>query len=545
MNKFKPVITTFALATTLLCSFSTWALNLRASVTKTTVSKDEVIQLKITADEKLDSDSINLDVLSDDFYVSRPSFGSSVNIINGKRSDSSIWTVAIAPQKIGTLTIPSFKVNNAATAPITLNVSMNAQAPSSDDILEVRTKLDKKELYPNESTVFNARIIVKVDPRRLQNVNLTKPSAPGMQLQPLADPKQSQAVLNGVEVLVIDQSFRVTANNSGDFTIQAPTLTGLVNYGNGRGNSHIVTLSGQSKQVPIKVLPIPEDYHGPWLPTSNLQLSQHWQLDNQQSVTNQSVTIDAGDSITRTITLTAADLTSEQLPNLSISSPNAFRVYSDKPSFTPNDDGSVTMTTKQVLIAKKSGEYALPSVKVQWWNSQTKQPKISEVSGLNVTVNPGDTTEKAQLPQPPITETKDPLPPQHKDNGYWPILTAVFAILWIISTILWIRATQRNATQNTQTKPPKNKAATTNLKEQLICAIKNRDVIKAQTIFDAWIKNAAISDVDSNKIRKQIKDMSQALVGKSSTPWEHTELISSIKNVKNQNHKQHDDLARL
>lgn len=207
-------------------SFSSWALNVTASVNKTKVSKDEVIQLKIVADQKLDGNKVDFSSLSKDFYLGRPNFSSSVNILNGTRTDSSIWTVAIAPQRIGKLTIPSFDVNGVATSPITLNVTIDEQTPTTKDMIEVRTQLSKSELYPKESALLDTRIIVKVDPRLLQNPNLTSPEAPGLDIEAVGEPKQYQAVLDGMEVMIIDQSYRVTAIDSGNFAIKAPTLTG-------------------------------------------------------------------------------------------------------------------------------------------------------------------------------------------------------------------------------------------------------------------------------------------------------------------------------
>ncbi|MPW35992.1 BatD family protein [Vibrio sp. B1Z05] len=552
MIKFKSVISTFALTTGLLCSFSSWALNVTASVSKTTVTKDEIIQLKVAADEKLDSDSINLNVLSDNFYVSRPSFGSSVNIMNGKRTDSSVWTVSIAPRKTGTLTIPAFNIENAKTAPITLKVTENAQTPDTKDLIEVRTKLDRKELYPNESTTLNTRIIVKVDPRLLQNPNLTPPKASGLQLKALAEPKQYQAVVDGVEVLIIDQAFRVTGTTSGEFTINAPTLSGAVRYGNRQGSSHIISLDDKPKQIAIKVLPIPDNYHGQWLPTSKLDLSQNWQLDNNKTINSQSVTIDAGDSLTRTISLTAVGLTSAQLPNLTIENPDAFRVYSEKPSFVENDDGSVTMNTKQVLIAKQSGEYTLPDVTVQWWNSITKQAQTSHVDGLNIKVNPGDNPETLPAPTPTtrppmnldanLTEHPQNMDTHTNDNKLWQLLTALFAVLWLFSTIMWLRARQYNST-------PKQPSYTSHiegdLQRQLIKAIQQGDSIKAQDILERWLKAEDIKQKDTIAIKAQITLMNQSLIGKESKEWDSSTLIKMIKNAESNGINKENDLARL
>ncbi|GAD80171.1 BatD family protein [Vibrio ezurae] len=550
MIKFKSVITSLAFTAGLLCSFSSWALNITASVNKTTVTKDEIIQLKVSADEKLDSDSIDLNTLSDDFYVSRPSFGSSVNIMNGKRTDSSVWTVSIAPRKTGTLTIPAFTIKEAKTSPISLTVTANAQAPKTKDLIEIRTKLDRKELYPNESTILNTRIIVKVDPRLLQNPSLTPPKATGLQLDPLAEPKQYQAVVNGVESLIIEQAFRVTGKASGDFTINAPTLSGVVRYGNRQGNSHLISLDDKPQQVAIKILPIPENYHGQWLPTSKLELSQHWQLDNNKPVTKTSVTINAGDSLTRTINVTAAGLTSAQLPNLTIENPDAFRVYNEKPSFVENDNGSISMNLKQVLIAKHSGEYTLPDVTLQWWNSRTKQAQTSHVDGLNVIVKPGDNPEVAVAqPQsiPPSNANNNAKNPSsnmdtHINSGIWPTLTAIFAGLWLLSTIMWLRARKQTSTpEQVSIKSEMND----NLKAQLIKIVQQGDSIKAQAILERWLKTEDVKQDDIKMIREQITIMNQALIGKEPNDWDCSELIKLIKNARCNEIRKDSYLAKL
>ncbi|WP_239670879.1 BatD family protein [Vibrio variabilis] len=390
--KLKHLCTNIAVALlSITSSFAAMALNVTASVTKTNVSKDEVIQLKIAADEKLDGSKVNFDALSDDFFMGRPSFSSSVNILNGTRRDSSVWTIAIAPQRLGKLTIPSFDVDGVTTAPITLTVTMDDQTPTADELIEVRTQIGKAELYPKESTTLDVRIIVKVDPRMLQNPALSDPIASGLDITALGEPKQYQAVMDGVEVLIVDQSYRVTATQSGDYTIIAPTLRGGVLYGSQRGGStKILNLDGKAPEVDISVLPVPEDYNGIWLPTPSLKASQTWTRDNGESITANSVTMQTGDALTRTLTVTAQGVSAEQMPELSIRNPTAFRVYPEKPSFTENANGSVTMTLKQVLIAKSPQIAALPSVDIQWWDTKSKQAATTTLKGLEVEITAGE-----------------------------------------------------------------------------------------------------------------------------------------------------------
>ncbi len=62
----------FVLMASLLTSFSVFAQSLQASVNKTQVAKNEVINLRIMADTELGSDAINFDALKDDsFWVNR------------------------------------------------------------------------------------------------------------------------------------------------------------------------------------------------------------------------------------------------------------------------------------------------------------------------------------------------------------------------------------------------------------------------------------------------------------------------------------------
>ncbi|OIN24235.1 BatD family protein [Vibrio barjaei] len=525
-------------------SFSSWALNVTASVNKTKVSKDEVIQLKIVADQKLDGNKVDFSSLSKDFYLGRPNFSSSVNILNGTRTDSSIWTVAIAPQRIGKLTIPSFDVNGVATSPITLNVTIDEQTPTTKDMIEVRTQLSKSELYPKESALLDTRIIVKVDPRLLQNPNLTSPEAPGLDIEAVGEPKQYQAVLDGMEVMIIDQSYRVTAIDSGNFAIKAPTLTGGVLYGNNRsGTTKILTLDTNSPTVDLKVDPVPEGYTDSWLPTSKLSLSQTWKLDSGKNVETKSVSIASGDSLTRTITLTATGLTSAQLPNISVSNPDAFRVYSEKPSFKSNDDGSVTMITKQVLIAQHGGDFTLPAVKINWWDSVNKKPAQTELEGLNVSVTANEVINAVS----PVSSTTSSLPGRTivKDSGSWPYIAGLLAALWVFSSAMWYRTSKANQNQIND-KSPMSSINNASIKENLIAAIKNRDPIATQTAYRSWKRTISLSEEDDALLRNEIAKMNSAIIGSDKDViWDDKTALKLIGKAKVQQPQAGSALAQL
>ncbi|MCE7631027.1 BatD family protein, partial [Vibrio fluvialis] len=194
------------LSTLLMCivSLSAQAANFYASVSKNKVAKNEVFQLTVVSDQKASGDDIDFSVLDKDFFMSRPSFSSSVNIINGSRSNRSEWTVSLAANRLGVVTIPSFELNGARTQPIALQVTQDEQAPNSDDLVEVRSQLSRSTLYPSESALFKARLIIKADPRRLQDPKIAPPSVDGMELKAASEPNQYQTVMDGIQVTVVD-----------------------------------------------------------------------------------------------------------------------------------------------------------------------------------------------------------------------------------------------------------------------------------------------------------------------------------------------------
>lgn len=396
---------------------------------------------------------------------------------------------------------------------------MDDQTPTADELIEVRTQIGKAELYPKESTTLDARIIVKVDPRMLQNPSLSDPIASGLDITAIGEPKQYQAVMDGVEVLIVDQSYRVTAKQSGDYTIVAPTLRGGVLYGSQRGGStKILNLDAKAPEVALSVLPIPEDYNGIWLPTPSLKASQTWMLDNGESITSDSVTIQTGNALTRILSVTAEGVSAEQMPELTIRNPDAFRVYPEKPNFTDNGDGSVTMTLKQVLIAKSPQVVTLPSVDIQWWDTKSKQAARTTLDGLEVEI----TQSEDSFAVSPASTTPPPYSVVVHDSGIWPWLTALFAALWLAFMGLWIKEKRRSTSSVTTSSKPQTSKST------LIQAVKAGDAIAAHAQFEQLCKEARFSQASISAVKQELNAMGKSALGQQSTDWDNRQLLTLI-----------------
>ncbi|NUW70105.1 BatD family protein [Vibrio coralliilyticus] len=503
------------------------AANVWATVSKNKVVKNEVFQLRVVVDEKVSSDDIDFSALEKDFYVGRPSFGSSINIVNGDRSTRSEWNLTLAAQTLGVANIPAFTVSGASSKPIAIQVTMDTDEPKVSDLVELRSSLDKTTLYPNESASLRTRLIIKADPRRLQSPNVIPPQVDGLTLAQIGEPKQYQSVLGGVEVTVLDQAYRVTANQPGEYTLQGAAFKGSVVYGNDRtGTTKLISVDTPAKIFAIKVEDKPAGYSGVWLPTSELKLTQTWVAANGEPIPS-STTHQAkvGDSITREVTLDIEGLSSDRFPNLKISYPQGIRVYEEKPQFTQLENGFTRMTLKQVLIPQQTGDVQLSEINLNWWDSQNKQQKTAHLDGIALAVSPGESLNI------PVPASQYSAPAEVKtvtvsDPGFWPYLTALFALLWVITTALLFR--KRNTSVQNQQKP----IAPLDTSGRLISALEEQDHFKAQHCATEWLQEAQISDKALlADIQNELDEMQKSRFSQQETGWNASKLLKLIKKV--------------
>ncbi len=520
------------LSTLLMCliSVSAQAATVYASVSKNKVVKNEVFQLTVVSDQKASGDDLDFSALDQDFFMSRPSFSSSMNIINGSRSNRSEWTVSLAANRLGVVTIPSFELHGAKTQPIAIQVTQDEQAPSSDDLVEVRSQLSRSTLYPNESALFKARLIIKADPRRLQDPKIAPPTIDGMELKAASEPNQYQTVMDGIQVTIVDQDFRITASQAGDFTLTEPSLQGALIYGSSyNGGTRILPLKTTPKTYTIHVEPKPADYQGTWLPTSQLTLREQW-LDSQgQPITGNRYATKVGDSITREVTVQVTGLTQEQLPNIHLTYPDSVRVYDEKPQFATLDNGDVTMTLKQVLIPRQTGDITLPKVAMQWWDTVTKAQKTASADGLTLNVaagEPSTVTASTPLPAAPAQVQTVTV----NDAGFWPYLTALFALLWLLTLgLAWRWKSSPNVTQQAPVSP-----ADLSAYAQLQQALKNDDGIAISRALTVWMQQVTLTDAETAQLTLALHELNQARYSAQPSTYRSSELKRVVKAIEQQ-----------
>ena len=518
-----------ALISYLLLSSNAMAATLLAVVNSNQVTQAEVFQLRIIFDEKVDSDSIDFKSLETDFFLGQPSFASSLNYTNSKRSSTSEWSIALKAKSIGKTIIPAFHIDGANSQPIEIIVSVDTDLPSQNELVEIQSQLSRTTLYPDESAELRTRLIIKADIRRLQNPNFFAPAIEannlGISVEEQGKAKQYKRLINGVEVTVFDQVFLITAEKAGNYTLNSLGFSATVVHGNNR--------TGTTKLIPIEIIPEqfqlvvkekPTEFSEQWIPTSALNFTQRWlDANGQPLATDAELSINVGDSMTRELTLMIHGLKPERFPKFETQYPSALRQYAEKPQYSQLTDGNYQMTVKQVLIAQKTGTFTLPAIPLEWWNTTSDSKEISTLKGRSIAIEANDAPITPAIISPP---SKEPPVVIEYDRSYWPYLTALFALLWLI-TLTWHIKTRMASLSKVKlaTLPVESTAA-------LLCAVTQQDIAKVQHLAMQWLQQQAPKDQKlADKIKRELVVMNSSLYSGLAAQWDNTMLIKMIQQL--------------
>lgn len=495
----KQPISRFIVVITALCALLATPASfaqIYATVSKNRLTQNELFQLRIVSDKKVSGNQLDLSVLDNDFQIlGRPSFGTSLNIINGTRTTRSEWNINIAAKHTGVITLPAFTIDGESSQPIALQVVKDATLPNNQDLVSITTHFDELTLYPKQSTIMHVELVIKADTRGLQDPQITPPSAQGVQLESAAEPIQSQQIINGIQSTVVKQDFRITALKPGSFSVTEPQFAGQLLYSGYNGDTRIVPLQTKAQTFTISVMDKPSQYQGVWLPTSYLNLTQQWQDSAGKVLSGDHQQTMVGDPLTRIITLVVRGVSQEQVPTITVDYPSSLRVYSEKPAYQALDNGDLSVTVKQVLIPNQSGDISIPGVTLNWWDTKAQTERKSILSSLTLQVakQPGSAPALATPPViaanpkencPVVTSAVD-----SENSKAWRYLTFTFATLWLATLLVWF---YRNSGKTTAKSEPGEKP--TELFSALQQAIKDNDGFKVNALMTEWVKQRPLTE---------------------------------------------------
>jgi len=529
-----------------------------ASVDANPVMSNESIVLTVIADDSVERDDLDTSALLTDFIIARTEVSSQTSMVNFTTTRTTQWQIVLIPRKRGDLTIPSLSIDGHQSQPINIQVIEQGSAGSTQqqDIF-VDTQLSSNDVYVQQLVTLTVKLHIGV---QLQRGSLSEPSLTGATIEQIGKDQESDGIVNGKRYRIIERTYAITPEQSGELTLTTPMFSGDVMVQSRRrsgflsfGETKPVNVLGDKLTLTVRPIPpsFPVDANNSWLPSELLTLHQEWQPVSAEGKSEFKV----GEPITRTITLTAAGLGKAQLPKIIMDAPAGLKIYPDQAELHSNLSKERLISQKIqnfALVASHAGEYTLPKITIAWWNTVTNKYQQAILPEQTITIKPNpdapqpikDTVVNTPIVTPKSLATTPKIAPVIIEKASY--LQWLFLALWLLTCLAWIFHVKhiKQASTSPIKKPAK---AVNNHYLALMAACKQNNAEQALNLVLPWLNNissqqnnseistlsAAISIINNDAFTCAIDDVQQHLYGKASADnsWVGDKLLSAIQQV--------------
>ena len=476
------------------------ALKITASVNQNPVVQGSSFILEIRANESISASDWDSSALLANFVVGRTSTNSQSYNINGTKSHVTTFTTVLMARKIGAYIIPAFTIDGATTQPINVNVISSSTASSrglNNRNIELKVNVSNETIYVGQQFIYTTTLYIAQN-TKMKSGNLTEPTVTDGVVKQIGKDENASQIINGRRFETITRQYAITINTAGTTTISPTRFEGQVSTAKrGYRFGSVTPVIIQADTLHLNIQTQPTDYQGEWLVSDFVQLVEELQpLQNSYQ---------QGESITRTITLTVANVDKSALPDLAISWPKTVKIYPDRPQFTSfSQQGNYF--SQQVLsfavIPNQIGKLTLPALSIPWFNNKTQQQEWATLPAKIVTIvasenNPpvenntnkqnGETNSTSSLASNDSGQTDmQTSSTSTTESSIWRWLTFIFAGLWLLTCVTWFFL--RRGTQQISNQKVANTAKPDNIWPQLEAALKNNDAKQSSRLLHAWFK---------------------------------------------------------
>ncbi|MEL0637227.1 BatD family protein [Marinomonas sp. TI.3.20] len=380
-------------------SFSVYADSVVASLDKSTVAENDVVQLTLRADFTKTGKGPDLSVLKKNFDILGQSQNSQFSFNLGSNTALSYWVISLMPKSVGTIEIPSITIGGHESQPLTLTVKNAPQIldGNGNPPVIVKTQVTENAPYLQQQVILTEQLLTSVS---LQNANLSTPSNPDLVIERLSDDQMGYQTIKGTQYQVLTRKYLVFPQKSGLINIAPQTVRAMVNTASGK---RIIKI--QSEPINLQVQPIPASYTSDnWLPSKAVSVST--------DLTKTSNTAKVGDTLIWTINISAKDSLPEQIPQITFESTPDYKLYPEPIKFSSEKtDAGITghQLLKIEVVPTKPGPLTLPDVNVTYWNTTSESTEIANAKTKTINI--------AALPAPAQAKQNDKKQTSNHDSG--------------------------------------------------------------------------------------------------------------------------------
>ena len=371
---------------TLVCSIKINAQDLEVSVDRAELARGETLTYTIRIYEQRQGMQLDLTPLTEDFDVLGTRTSSQVRSINGQVESWTDYIVTLFPLTEGELTIPPIEINNLQTEPILISVVNEGPRSNQDnDELFLEIEVNKEALYVQEQLLFTVKLYYTIN--GIRNPQFTELEMEDTVIQLIGSPNQYEQIIEGVRYGVYEKRYVIFPQRSGPLEIPDILFRGEVTDGSSNFvfrnlNTRRVTAFIEGITISVNERPVDAQEFDNWLPVTNLSISEEWSTDLEN--------LRVGDSITRTITLTADGLDGAVLPPFSPETLDGINVYQDPASIERTYvDGSIvgTRVESSTLVPVIAGTIEIPEIVIPWWDVSSDELKEAVITAKSIQVS--------------------------------------------------------------------------------------------------------------------------------------------------------------
>lgn len=414
--------------------------------------------------------------LAADFDLLDQSHTTRMDLVDGQARGTQEWRLQLAPRRTGILTVPALRVGDLMTEPLTLEVAEAAMLAAEDQELagqdvQVEVSATPEAPYVQGHVDYRVRLLSRVP---LYESHLSDPAAEGVVALQLGEDRQAEETIGGERYTVRERRYAIFPQRSGALTIVPPLLNAVVPVERavtaavpapGFGSDPFAPIGDDSgakpggdglfeatrqvrargRAISLDVRPQPVGAPVPWLPATSVELTDDWSPATAE--------IQVDEAVTRTIRVTAAGITSAQLPDIELTAPAGIELRPAPPRTEDLVRGEIPVAIKQLevaLVPVAVGQVRVPEIRLAWWDTATDQPRETLLPARILDVRPphrladraSDRTltvardvegGKSSAGQGPFGRAWAAL----ALAGLWPFLTASMGVGWFVTAGLW------------------------------------------------------------------------------------------------------------
>jgi hypothetical protein len=246
-------------------------------------------------------------------------------------------------------------------------------------------------------------------------------------------PEHFNEQINGITFAGIRRFYLIYAEQPGKFVI--PSVTISVPYASKppettKANLNLPALTFTAA-LPVGATAGAKglDY---FLPTTQLTIRQQWSAPLSH--------LRVGDSLSRTVVVTAQKMQAMLIPPLELSAPEGVRVYPKNPEVegkkSPIGEFLAGVRTERAsYVFTRAGDYTLPAVEISWWDLTAQKMKTSKLPAVEIQVNGADSYVSELPPEPP----QGPAPTSRNNlRDYLPVALKAALALLLLAVVVFL-----------------------------------------------------------------------------------------------------------